>query len=150
MKNFLIIIILLSCSATQSKKLNSPQFVKSSGKFKNNYVKEKPLSDVFKWLWTRDKQEWPEKNKNKKEDSVQVVLNENEFALSFINHSTFLIQFNGLNILTDMLIYYTTYFNADNYQNMIGLLNNYCVIIIYLKFYFECNILNINEKIVIR
>lgn len=68
-----------------------------------------------------------------------------EYFTDYIND-----LFYGLNILTDMLIYYTTYFNADNYQNMIGLLNNYCVIIIYLKFYFECNILNINEKIVIR
>jgi hypothetical protein len=58
--------------------------------------------------------------------------------------------FYGLNILTDMLIYYTNHFRDSNYYNMIGLLNNYCVIIIYLKFYFECNILDINEKIIIR
>lgn len=101
MKNFLLITIFSSCSATSERVTYSPQYDVETGKFKNDFVKEKSLTKVIKWLWTRDKKEWPEDNKNKKEDSVNVEIGENEFALSFINHSTFLIQFNGLNILTD-------------------------------------------------
>lgn len=101
MKNLAIIILFLSCSATSQKKLNSPQFDSNSNKFKNKYVQEKSLITVFKWLWSREKEQWPENIKNKKEDNVNVEIKDNEFALSFINHSTFLIQFNGINILTD-------------------------------------------------
>ena len=49
-----------------------------------------------------------------------------------------------------MLLYYCKNFNSNNYQNMIGLLNNYCVIIIYLKFYFESNVIKSNERVIIR
>lgn len=56
----------------------------------------------------------------------------------------------GLTIIMDMLMYYSTYFESENYHNMISILNNYCVIVIYLKFYFESNILSPNDEIIIR
>jgi hypothetical protein len=57
----------------------------------------------------------------------------------------------GLFILMDMLKYYSDNFQSNNYHFMISLLNNYCVIVIYLKFYFEStSILKHNDKIIIR
>tara|TARA_B100001971_G_scaffold215193_1_gene260028 strand:- start:118405 stop:119418 length:1014 start_codon:yes stop_codon:yes gene_type:complete len=97
----LLTMLFISCSATPEKIKKSPQYDMESRKFKNKYVEEKSFGKVIKWLWSRDAKKWPEHVDNKRSDDTNVAINENEFALSFINHSTFLIQINGLNILTD-------------------------------------------------
>jgi hypothetical protein len=57
----------------------------------------------------------------------------------------------GLFMLMDMLKYYSDNFESSRYPTMISLLNNFCVIIIYLKFYFEStSVLQINDKLIIR
>jgi hypothetical protein len=57
----------------------------------------------------------------------------------------------GLFMLMDMLKYYSDNFDASRYQFMISLLNNYCVVVIFLKFYFESTIvLGDVDKIIIR
>lgn len=67
-------------------------------------VKARGLSDVIKWTLTGDPGEWTDLNGS---DSLeygpppQDVVDNGETVVTFVNHSTFLIQTNGLNILTD-------------------------------------------------
>tara|TARA_R110002124_G_scaffold221839_1_gene387289 strand:- start:12156 stop:13196 length:1041 start_codon:yes stop_codon:yes gene_type:complete len=65
--------------------------------------KEKGFDQLMKWLFTRKPGEWTEKTENdvtfgekpaeRISDSIQVI--------TYVNHSTFLIQTDGLNIITD-------------------------------------------------
>jgi hypothetical protein len=87
-------------------------------------------------------------------DETRTQINDifNEDTYIHDNFSTYTQDlFTGLHMLMDMLKYYSTNFKSNNYHNMISLLNNYCVIIIYLKFYFESSsVLDKYDKIVIR
>lgn len=73
-------------------------------KFHNrDNFEEKTTGDLFKWMFSREQGKWTELSETeatygpppaaKVEDSTQVI--------TYINHSTFLIQTDGLNILTD-------------------------------------------------
>src|SRR5689334_18311601 len=63
-------------------------------------VEAKGLKDVFKWLFTRKRTKWgASSNESYGEKPIARVQSHNR--ITFINHSTFLIQLNGLNILTD-------------------------------------------------
>lgn len=67
--------------------------------------KNKSMWDVIKWQWTRTAKKWPTISKNDAVPNVASQLKENEIALTFINHATFLIQIQSgsklINILTD-------------------------------------------------
>ena len=82
---------------------DSPPHHTGSG-FKNNYLPEermsKSLGTVFKWRFTRNSQE---KISFKKVDPDIEFLksNKTEETLTWVGHSTFLWQFEGLNLITD-------------------------------------------------
>lgn len=75
------------------------------GKKYFNYDKnDHSFSDMVKWLWNMETVEWPlwvndpimpPPEKNAKNGTVKIT---------YINHSTFLIQFDDLNILTDPIL----------------------------------------------
>ena len=68
--------------------------------FKNlNNVEAKGFGDVLKWMMRRDKEPWQEKPDLPYGSPPQAK--SEELNITFVNHSTFLIQWNGLNILTD-------------------------------------------------
>lgn len=46
----------------------------------------------------------------------------------------------GCNIIIDAIQHYVTNFEIENQNTILRLINNLCVIIIYLKFYFESNV----------
>lgn len=60
----------------------------------------KSLFEVFKWKLTSDVTTWPELVENKKYPAP-VLPADKKLATTFINHATFLIQFQGVSILTD-------------------------------------------------
>ena len=62
-------------------------------------VKAKGLGEVFKWMLVRKQGEWNEKKGTDFGDkpALQVDLG---IRIAFVNHSTFLIQVDGLNIIT--------------------------------------------------
>lgn len=66
--------------------------------------KAKTFSDLLKWQWNRNAVKWNEQ-KNEKTPNPVTELKVGEFALTFINHSTFLIQIQTskklVNIITD-------------------------------------------------
>lgn len=63
-------------------------------------VKAKGLSDVIKWVMTRDKQPWHELKEAVPGKAPAERVAEG-VVITFVNHATFLIQVDGLNILTD-------------------------------------------------
>lgn len=67
--------------------------------------KTKSLWAVLKWKWTTTAKTWPEAVRNEATPTLPKKLNVGEFALTFVNHSTFLVQIQTekklVNILTD-------------------------------------------------
>lgn len=61
-------------------------------------IKAKGFLDVMKWMLNRDQGEWTEIKKN---SHTKPRAQEDSLTVYFVNHATFLIQWNGLNILTD-------------------------------------------------
>jgi L-ascorbate metabolism protein UlaG (beta-lactamase superfamily) len=61
----------------------------------------KSFLDVLKWQWTRESAPWPEQVENVARPSLPTTLGPSSMAVTFINHATVLLQFPGLNVLTD-------------------------------------------------
>ena len=59
------------------------------------------LADVIRWHRTAQRKAWPQWVENRMRPGPRTELAPEETALTFINHITFLVQFRGLNILTD-------------------------------------------------
>ena len=64
-----------------------------------NNVEAKGFGDVLKWMMRRDKEPWQEKPDLPYANAP--VENSAPLRITFVNHSTFLIQWQGKNILTD-------------------------------------------------
>jgi L-ascorbate metabolism protein UlaG (beta-lactamase superfamily) len=63
--------------------------------------KGRSVRDVFKWMLTRRKQPWPRWIDDPPQPDPPRTVKGNALSATFVNHSTFLLQTNGLNILTD-------------------------------------------------
>jgi L-ascorbate metabolism protein UlaG (beta-lactamase superfamily) len=61
----------------------------------------KRLWDLLRWMATRRKQPWPKWVEDEPTSGPPEAVGAGELALTFVNHSTFLIQMDGLNVLTD-------------------------------------------------
>ena len=59
------------------------------------------FKDFLRWQRTRQRKLWPEWIENSARPALPTALETGQIALTFINHITFLLQFNGLNVLTD-------------------------------------------------
>ena len=100
----LCVLILTTHSAAESiNYIGGDHYNPRSNKFFNPKIPkfDKGLWDVLKWLASRDQADWPKWVENEAEPKLPSTLSDHEMALTFINHSSFLIQFNGINILTD-------------------------------------------------
>lgn len=56
---------------------------------------------LVKWQLNRSRGAWPERVENRASPQLPAALRPGEFAVTFVNHATFLLQFAGLNVLTD-------------------------------------------------
>lgn len=56
---------------------------------------------ALKMLWTTYKQRWPKSMANKATPQLDIPLNQNKIALTFVNHVTFLMQLHNMTLLTD-------------------------------------------------
>ena len=70
-------------------------------KFFNPGAQSHGTGGVIKWLLNRDKGPWPEQPDAYVGSKPATRVEGDSLVLTFVNHSTFLIQTNGLNILTD-------------------------------------------------
>jgi len=59
------------------------------------------FKDFLRWQRTRQRTPWPEWVQNRAQPALPSDLGSRQLALTFINHITFLLQFRGLNVLTD-------------------------------------------------
>jgi L-ascorbate metabolism protein UlaG (beta-lactamase superfamily) len=59
------------------------------------------FGDFLRWQRTRQRQRWPQWVQNRAQPALPADLARGQIALTFINHITFLLQFRGLNVLTD-------------------------------------------------
>ena len=105
MKYFTIIIlsfIFMNCSNPKTYP-TSDHYNSEKGTFFNPTLEKqsKTLSDILKWKFTTTAEEWPEFIPVTFKPNLGAPAKENEVNLSFINHSTFLLQLKGINILTD-------------------------------------------------
>ncbi len=103
---FLFIAIYAVDLAIKAPAYKGPETGHFDGKRFSNLdgVRARGLADVIKWTFNGDPGEWTNLNGSQDfeygpppEDSA----GEGEAIVTFVNHSTFLIQVNGLNILTD-------------------------------------------------
>lgn len=104
----LTILVLLVCSpfvvgillsaptykGPKSDHFDGKQFINPKG------VRAKGLPDVFKWMRERKQGKWIER-KDLKPGPKPLPRYDNGVRITFVNHSTFLIQVDGVNILTD-------------------------------------------------
>lgn len=65
------------------------------------HPKGRSLFDIIKWSLTGDRGEWKKVSGRESGKSFSPTVNDESIAVTFVNHSTFLIQCDGLNILTD-------------------------------------------------
>ncbi|HJD60681.1 MAG TPA: hypothetical protein LFV90_00600 [Rickettsia endosymbiont of Columbicola hoogstraali] len=63
-------------------------------------IKPKNLLDILKWKMTSKKSEWLPLSESITTDIPPITRDEN-IRVSYVGHVTFLIQVQGLNILTD-------------------------------------------------
>jgi L-ascorbate metabolism protein UlaG (beta-lactamase superfamily) len=103
----LLATILSSCAnqAQSAPYVGEDHFDRKSQTFFNPWLKgkgvDRGLWDVIKWKWNSDPTPWPEKVEKVATPNLPTKLEMDQVAITFINHSTFLIQLPGLNILTD-------------------------------------------------
>ncbi len=70
--------------------------------FKNlGGIKAKGFKDVLTWSFNRDQGEWKKIESLAVYPEIQNRLNDGEWKVTFVNHSTFLLQIGEMNILTD-------------------------------------------------
>lgn len=62
---------------------------------------KKSFLDVLKWKFTSKAEVWPEINPNEIKNIIPLSKIETGVKVSYLNHSSFLIQTNGINIITD-------------------------------------------------
>lgn len=61
----------------------------------------KNFGDFLRWQRERNTAQWPQWVENTAKPAPPPALKEGEAAFTFINHITFLLQYHGLNVLTD-------------------------------------------------
>jgi len=104
MKKIIILLCILAASSafTQTRYIGKDHYRVPLEKFFNPGVRnEKGFLDLAKWLVTRDQTLWPNWVENTEKPNLPASLESNQMGITFINHSTFLIQIDGLTILTD-------------------------------------------------
>ncbi|KUG09358.1 MBL fold metallo-hydrolase [Solirubrum puertoriconensis] len=94
--------VLVGCSLSaprykgpRSEHFNGKEFVNQPP------VEEKGFGGVLKWMFNRDKDEWPEQPNAFVGPPPARQVAAGKVRLTFVGHGTFLLQVDGLNILTD-------------------------------------------------
>jgi L-ascorbate metabolism protein UlaG (beta-lactamase superfamily) len=64
-------------------------------------ARERGLRDVLRWMLTRKRQPWPRGIVDPPQPEPPRTAAGSELFATFVNHSTFLLQMNGVNLLTD-------------------------------------------------
>lgn len=102
MKNLCKVLLLIGGFAACAPRYRGPVTDHFTGKkFINPAITERPSGNVLEWLLHRDKGPWPEQPNAFVGPRPATRVEGDSLVVTFVNHSTFLLQTNGLNILTD-------------------------------------------------
>lgn len=82
-------------SGTQTDHFNGKRFKNPSGQ------EAKGFKDLFKWMTAREKTPWTKNMDIEFGEAPDSSPDPDKIIITFVNHSTFLIQYKGINILTD-------------------------------------------------
>ncbi len=98
-----VIVIVLICSvfAIAGDSIQKSDHFDGKKFHNQDPSKEKGFSDFLKWVRNRDHGEWQEWTDAKPGPKPKKRVGKGELRVTFVNHSTFLVQMDGLNILTD-------------------------------------------------
>jgi hypothetical protein len=66
--------------------------IRTSNRFRNPEKSSRGFSDFLKWIFNRKKVDWPKWIDSKPGPAPVSRTDENEIRVTFVNHSTFLIQ----------------------------------------------------------
>ena len=93
-------LLLSGCAYSESKPM--PKHHLPDGTFRNNYLEsiDKPFTDLIKWRWNAERTD-PISFPLAQNDPDFLKQNRTEPTLTWIGHATFLLQYDGLNVLTD-------------------------------------------------
>lgn len=101
MKLLCVILLLTSCATAMSYP-DSDHYNSKKKVFYNPESKgAKGFWDLIKWQLNGEKKQWPEFVENTAKPNLPEKISSQEAVVTFINHATFLIQLNDINILTD-------------------------------------------------
>ncbi|MCX9026221.1 MAG: MBL fold metallo-hydrolase [Candidatus Methanoperedens sp.] len=81
--------------------MENPEPLSNGGKFKNPGESSHGFADFLKWVFNRKRAEWPKWIESQPGAGPVSQMNADEIRVTYVNHSTFLIQADGMNILTD-------------------------------------------------
>jgi L-ascorbate metabolism protein UlaG (beta-lactamase superfamily) len=101
---FLIFLALLITPAFYTSKYSGPISDHFDGKkfFNPGYPSKKSTFAMLRWWWERrNRAPWPEHVENKPHPEVITTIPADEIKVTYVNHSTVLIQTNNFNLLTD-------------------------------------------------
>ncbi len=96
---YLTLYILCSCGTTGDYQMSDHY----NGKvfFNPNGLKPNSFFELLKWKFSFSSEKWPSKFELKYSEFIPEPKIESKLSVTFVNHVTFLIQTEGLNILTD-------------------------------------------------
>jgi len=69
--------------------------------FYNHLPTDRTLKDILKWMWHRKTTIWPQHIPIEPISKNSLLSQTNDISITLVNHSTLLIQWKGVNILTD-------------------------------------------------
>jgi L-ascorbate metabolism protein UlaG (beta-lactamase superfamily) len=69
--------------------------------FNQGPFKDKTLVDIMKWQMTADRKKWPKWVENSAQAKLGFAASPNEVNTTFINHATYLMQFQKTNVIVD-------------------------------------------------
>jgi L-ascorbate metabolism protein UlaG (beta-lactamase superfamily) len=102
----LFAILLTYIGFSMLSSYNPPISDHSDGKRFHNLdpkIKPRGLLDLIKWRFTANHEKWPDVVPNEYSDTPPDRVYGDEIRVSFIGHASFLIQTQGLNVITDPL-----------------------------------------------
>jgi L-ascorbate metabolism protein UlaG (beta-lactamase superfamily) len=70
-------------------------------KFINKRFRDVSFWDIIVWNATKERSVWHSINKNKYKDIPAEMVSDGKLFITYINHATVLIQYDGINVLTD-------------------------------------------------
>ncbi len=97
----LAVIVNSCCTFSGSKYEGEKSNYFDGEEFINDRFGNVSFWDIIVWNATKERSVWNTVNENKYKDIPSAKVNDGELIVTFVNHATVLIQYDGINVLTD-------------------------------------------------